>query len=56
MSFHSTRYKLTNLTFCSDPFLQVLTYLNDVEEGGETTFPNIPAVGAIRDSQIGKCS
>ena len=26
--------------------LQVLTYLNDVEEGGETTFPNIPAVSS----------
>ncbi len=32
--------------------LQVLTYLNDVEEGGETTFPNIPAVGATHDLQI----
>lgn len=27
----------------------VLTYLNDVEEGGETTFPKIPAPGGVNE-------
>jgi prolyl 4-hydroxylase len=27
----------------------VLMYLEDVEEGGETTFPNIPAPGGVNE-------
>ncbi|PRW56888.1 putative prolyl 4-hydroxylase 4 [Chlorella sorokiniana] len=37
-------------------YLTVLTYLNDVEEGGETTFPNIPAPGGDNGPEFSDCA
>jgi prolyl 4-hydroxylase len=37
-------------------FLTVLMYLNDVEEGGETCFPNIPAPGGDNGPEYSDCA
>ena len=37
-------------------FATVLIYLNDVEEGGETVFPNIPAAGGSNGPEFSECA
>lgn len=45
-----------SITNGGNRYATVLIYLNDVEEGGETVFPNIPAPGGTNGPEFSDCA